>query len=244
MPKEQIYVSEISYNKGQEVFQKISEESAFQFLSVPEDTETLSKLISENNIRGFIADVYPYPDDALYAALPEGAVISRFGVGHDSINKEAASAHGIHVCNTPGVLNTSVKEHFIWLLGAIARNVTRLDRSMRENEWAPLRGIEVKGKTLAILGFGRIAQDICKAVHYGLGMNVVGYDQYDEAQFCQFSGVETFSDFQKEVPVCRITTACKRAVPGTAVRRRRHGMLYESGPTRPNNRAGPCDPRR
>lgn len=206
MSKETIYVSEISYNKGEDVFRRLSEESAFQFTSVPEETESLAAQISENKVRGFIADVYPYHDDALYDALPAGAVISRFGVGHDSIDKEKATAQGIHVCNTPGVLNTSVKEHFIWLLGSLARNVSSLDRSMKEKKWEPVRGVEVKGKTLTILGFGRIAQDICKAVHYGLGMKVIGFDQFSEEEFCKFAGVDTFNDFQKEVPVERITT--------------------------------------
>lgn len=214
MSKEQIYVSEISYNKGKTVFEALSEESDFHFTPVPEDTDSLTALIKENSIRGFIADVYPYLDDALYEALPEGAVISRFGVGHDSIDKEKASARGIHVCNTPGVLNTSVKEQAVWMIGSLARNIPSLDRSMRRNEWEPVRGVEVQGKTLAILGFGRIGQDICRAVHHGLGMKVIGYDQFDESQFCQFAGVETFSDFQKDVPVEKITTDLREAVSG------------------------------
>lgn len=212
MSKEQIYVSEISYNKGEEVFRRLSAETSFEFVSVPEETETLAARISENNVRAFIADVYPYHDDALYNALPPGAVISRFGVGHDSVDKEKASARGIHVCNTPGVLNTSVKEHFLWLLGSLARNVSALDRSMKEKKWEPVRGVEVKGKTLAILGFGRIAQDICQAAHYGLGMKVIGFDQFDEEQFCKFAKVETFRDFKKQVPVERITTDLTDAV--------------------------------
>ncbi len=212
MSKETIFVSEISYAKGENVFTKLTAETDFEFVSVPEDTETLSGLIKEQNVKGFIADVYPYHDDTLYQAFPEGAVISRFGVGHDSIDKEKATAAGITVCNTPGVLNTSVKEQAVWMLGSLARNVVSLDRSMRRKEWEPVRGIEVQGKTLAILGFGRIGQDICKAVHYGLGMNVVAFDQFDQDQFCKFAKVDTFEDFQKDVPVERITTDLEDAV--------------------------------
>jgi len=212
MPKEPILVSEISYAKGASVFEKISSETNFDFISTPEDEDSLCQAIKDHKARGFIADVFPYQSDSLYQALPSGSAISRFGVGHDSINKEKATASGIHVCNTPGVLNTSVKEHAIWLLGALARNVSSLDRSMHQKKWEPVKGIEVKGKTLAILGFGRIAQDICKAAHHGLGMNVIGYDQFDESQFCQFAQVDSFPDFQKQVPVQRITTKLADAV--------------------------------
>lgn len=211
MSKQTIYVSEISYGKGEEVFQRLSAETEFDFVSVPEEEAVLAKLIRENGVRGFIADVYSYVGE-LYEALPAGAAISRFGVGHDSIDKEKATAAGIHVANTPGVLNTSVKEQAMWMIGSLARNVPALDRSMREKRWAPVRGVEVKGKTLAILGFGRIAQDICKAASYGFGMNVVGFDQFSEADFCKFAKVDTFAEFQESVPVSRITTNLEDAV--------------------------------
>ena len=210
--KQTIFVSEISYAKGEDVFTKLSAETDFEFVSVPEETNELASLIQEQGVKGFIADVYPYHDETLYQAFPEGSVISRFGVGHDSIDKEKATAAGITVCNTPGVLNTSVKEQAVWMIGSLARNVVSLDRSMRRKEWEPVRGVEVQGKTLAILGFGRIGQDICKAVHHGLGMKVVGYDMFDQEQFCKFAKVDTFAEFQQQVPVERITTDIEDAV--------------------------------
>ncbi len=211
MKQEIIYVSEISYAKGIDVFEKLSEETEFTFVPVVEEESTLAALIKENGVRGFIADVHSYNSE-LYEALPTGSVISRFGVGHDSVDKQKATAAGIYVTNTPGVLNTSVKEQAMWMIGSLARNIPALDRSMRAQEWSPRRGVEVKGKTLAILGFGRIAQDICKSAHYGFGMNVIGFDQFSEEEFCKFSKVETFEEFQKEVPVARITTDLADAV--------------------------------
>ncbi|NJR41476.1 MAG: hypothetical protein HC767_01250, partial [Akkermansiaceae bacterium] len=126
-------------------------------------------------MRGYIADLFPYKGE-LYDALPAGGAISRFGVGHDSIDKAKATARGIHVANTPGVLNNAVAEHSMWLLGALARSVVRTDRKMRTGEWTPQQGMEVRGRRLSILGFGRIAQDICHKAHYGFRMNVVGFD--------------------------------------------------------------------
>ncbi len=209
---EEIFVSDVSYAKGKSVFERLSkQDNRFHFTPVPEDEATLAPLVREKKVRGFIADLHPYTGE-LYQALPRGAVIARFGVGHDSIDKGLATAAGIHVTNTPGVLNTSVKEHAMWLLGALARQVPALDRSMRDLDWQPARGIEVKGKTLAILGFGRIAQEICSCAHHGFGMQVVGFDQFDEAAFCRMAGLATFREFQKKIPVQRITTDLESAV--------------------------------
>lgn len=211
MTPQTIYVSEVSYAKGADTFQKLTQETNFEFIPVVEEELSLSKKIQENNVKGYIADLFPYTGD-LYDAMPEGSAISRFGVGHDSIDKKKAAAAGIHVANTPGVLNTSVKEQAMWMIGSLARKVPVHDHEMHSNTWNPQRGIEVKGKTLTILGFGRIAQDICKCAHHGFGMNVIGFDQFDQEQFCKFANVDTFEEFQKDIPVSRITTDIKDAV--------------------------------
>ena len=204
MKKQLIYVSKISYAKGIEVFERLTAETNFEFVSVPEEEAELAELIRKNEVSGYIADVYPYSGE-LYEALPRGGSISRFGVGHDSIDKELATKAGIYVANTPGVLNTSVQEQAMWMIGSLARSVPSLDASMRSQEWAPKRGVEIKGKKLAILGFGRIAQDICKCAHYGFGMDVVGLSRSNQEDFCKFAGVASFEDFQKKVPVSRIS---------------------------------------
>ena len=76
----------------------------------------------------------------LYEALGEtggaqGAIISRFGVGHDSIDKHLARQHGIVVTNTPGVLDRSVAEHTLWLIGSLARHVATCHWPMKSGQW-------------------------------------------------------------------------------------------------------------
>src|SRR4029453_16467965 len=72
---------------------------------------------------------------ALYAALPRGGVIARFGVGHDGIDKAKASAAGLLCTNTPGVLNRSVAEHTMLLVGAASRQLLAMSARMARGTW-------------------------------------------------------------------------------------------------------------
>ena len=89
---------------------------------------------------------------------PEGGVIARFGVGHDSVDKELASANGIWVANTPGVLDNAVAEHAVWMIGALARQVHHAHTTTTAGDWKPATGIEVSGRKISILGCGRIGR--------------------------------------------------------------------------------------
>ncbi len=112
---------------------------------------------------------------ALYQALPRGGVIARFGVGHDGIDKGKATAAGILCTNTPGVLDDSVAEHAMLLILAAARRLPALTAEMRAGTWAlGPAGLELRGKTLAIIGSGRIGQATARIASRGFGMRTVG----------------------------------------------------------------------
>lgn len=106
-------------------------------------------------------------------------VIGRAGTGVDNVDVDAATRRGIVVCNAAGSNAVSAAEHAIALLLAQARNVAQAHRSLLEGRWERSRygGIEVTGKTLGVLGFGRIGQMVAERAK-GLGMEVVGYDPY------------------------------------------------------------------
>jgi lactate dehydrogenase-like 2-hydroxyacid dehydrogenase len=114
---------------------------------------------------------------ALYRALHEvagerGSIIARFGVGHDNIEKALAREHGCVIANTPGALDVSVAEHTLWLIGAITRRLPAVDSALRAGEWMTVTGVELAGKTLGLIGFGRIAQCVAAIAHFGFGMTV------------------------------------------------------------------------
>ena len=106
-------------------------------------------------------------------------VIGRAGIGVDNIDIEEASKHGIYVVNSPGGSTRSVAELSIALMFALARKITRADASMKNGEWAKkkLKGIELQGKILGLIGSGRIAQEVAKIANC-LGMHVLVYSPH------------------------------------------------------------------
>jgi D-3-phosphoglycerate dehydrogenase len=106
-------------------------------------------------------------------------VIGRAGVGVDNVDLDAASRRGIVVVNAPTSTVASVAEHALALMFALARNVHRGDATMRAGAWerSKLGGVELAGRTLAVLGMGRIGQQLAERAR-ALGMQVVGYDPY------------------------------------------------------------------
>jgi D-3-phosphoglycerate dehydrogenase len=115
----------------------------------------------------------------LLGLAPKLEVVGRAGVGVDNIDLVAATAAGVLVVNAPDANTISAAEHTFGLLLAQARNIGRAQVSMRDGGWdrAALKGVELHGKTLGIIGFGRIGQLVAtRAVAFG--MTVIAYDPY------------------------------------------------------------------
>ncbi len=111
-------------------------------------------------------------------ASPEAAslkVISRWGVGYDAIDVAAATRQGVIIAYTPGLLNDAVAEYAVSLMFAVARRVHEGHRAMREGVWSSLWGHDVSGRTLGLIGCGRIGQIVARRVS-GFDMRVIAYD--------------------------------------------------------------------
>jgi D-3-phosphoglycerate dehydrogenase len=106
-------------------------------------------------------------------------VIGRAGVGVDNVDVQAATRRGIVVANAPESTVVSAAEHTIGLLVALARNIPQAHAALRQGRWERSRwgGIELAGKTLGVLGFGRIGQQVARRA-VGLGMRVVAHDPF------------------------------------------------------------------
>lgn len=143
-------------------------------MPAPHTESGLSRAIVETGARHVIVGSYAYTSE-LYETLPRGGVIARFGVGHDGVDKAKATRAGLLCTNTPGVLDQSVAEHAMLLILAAARHLTRNASDMRSGTWdlGP-SGSEVRGKTLAVIGCGRIGRATARIATRGFGMRVVG----------------------------------------------------------------------
>ena len=106
-------------------------------------------------------------------------VIGRAGVGVDNVDVDEATRRGIVVANAPESTIVSAAEQTIGLLVALARNIPQAHAALKEGRWERSRwsGIELAGKTLGVIGFGRIGQQVARRA-LGLAMNVVAYDPF------------------------------------------------------------------
>jgi len=115
-------------------------------------------------------------------------VIANYAVGFDNIDIKAATERKIPVTNTPGVLTDAVAEHTISLLMSIARRIPESDKFTKQGRykgWSPMLflGTELKGKTLGIVGLGRIGSAVAERVIKGLGMKVLYNKRHPDKNF-------------------------------------------------------------
>jgi D-3-phosphoglycerate dehydrogenase / 2-oxoglutarate reductase len=115
----------------------------------------------------------------LLAAAPKLQVVGRAGVGIDNIDLDAATESGVLVMNTPGGNAVSVAEHTLALLLALARHVPQLNASIHAGRWekSGAAGTEVRGKTLGLVGLGRVGSEVARRA-LAFEMRVLAYDPY------------------------------------------------------------------
>jgi len=163
--------------------------NGFEVITVNVAQEQLIEYINSNNVKALLVRSATTARKELIDACPGLQLIGRGGVGMDNIDVDYAKSKGLHVINTPASSSASVAELvFAHLYGGV-RFLFDSNRSMPlEGETnfkglkkAYAKGVELRGKTLGIIGFGRIGQEVAK-IGLGVGMNVIAADTYtDEA---------------------------------------------------------------
>jgi D-3-phosphoglycerate dehydrogenase / 2-oxoglutarate reductase len=158
-------------------------------------------------------DAYLCGDDALTRAviqksLPRLKVISKYGIGLDRIDLKAATDLKVPVLFTPGVNHTTVAEHTFALLLAAVRNLVPEANHVAQGRWTRITGTELFGKTLAIVGLGRIGREVAVRAR-AFGMNLLGYGNYWDEDFARQNGiarVEAFDDVLRRADVVSLHT--------------------------------------
>lgn len=137
-----------------------------------------------NNLQGVVACCNQYAKftNKVFDALPDLKMIVRYGVGVDNIDLEAASKHGVQVCNVPDYGTFEVADQALALMMAIVRKVPMANEQVQKKEWdyavmAPIQRLSTM--TVGIIGLGRIGQAFAKRVH-AMGCRVIGYDVYTD----------------------------------------------------------------
>jgi lactate dehydrogenase-like 2-hydroxyacid dehydrogenase len=121
--------------------------------------------------------------DVLSVDPRRARLVANFGVGFNNIDVEAAKARGIAVSNTPDVLTDATADLAMTLLLMVARRTGEGERHLRGGQWTGWRpthmlGTHVTGKTLGMIGMGRIARAVAQRAHHGFGMRVIFHDPY------------------------------------------------------------------
>jgi D-3-phosphoglycerate dehydrogenase / 2-oxoglutarate reductase len=129
-------------------------------------------------------------DAKLLESAPKLRVIGRAGVGVDNIDTDAATRQGIVVMNTPGANAVAVAELTIGLMISLARSIPRANSTMHDGKWdkKTLQGSELRGKTLGIVGLGRIGLEVARRAA-SFGMDIIGYDPFVAPVIARENGV-------------------------------------------------------
>ena len=163
------------------------QQEGFEVITDKVPQEKLIDYINENQIRTLLVRSATKVRKDIVDECPSLKIIGRGGVGMDNIDVEYAREKGIHVINTPAASSASVAELVFAHLFSGARFLTDANRKMPvegDTNFAGLKkaytkGVELRGKTIGIIGFGRIGQEVAK-IALGLGMNVVAVDSFFE----------------------------------------------------------------
>lgn len=181
-------------------------------------------------------DAYLCGDDALTRrvmkkSLPRLKVISKYGIGLDQIDLPAATDLKIPVLFTPGVNHTTVAEHTFALLLAAVRHLVVEANHTAAGRWERMTGHEIHGKTMAIIGFGRIGKEVAKRAS-AFGLKLVGYGNYWDEAFAekyQITRVHDFDEALRQADIVslhtKLTTATRHLINTTNISLLKKGAI-------------------
>lgn len=154
---------------------------------VPLSPSELVATLNEHNPDAVLCLLTDKIDATVFDAAPHAKVFANYAVGFDNIDLTAAKERGVLITNTPDVLTEAVAEYTVSLILALGRRVVESDHFLREGNyhgWEPLLllGTELKGKTLGIVGCGRIGRRVAEIMHRGFGMKIIYHDRTENEE--------------------------------------------------------------
>jgi glyoxylate reductase len=178
--KQKVFITRLIPEAGINLLKEVGfEVEVSDFDGVLPQPQLLQKVKGVDAILSLLTD--KMNAEVMEAAGPQLKIIANYAVGIDNIDLKDAAVHNVIITNTPEVLTESVAEHAIALMFAISRRVVESDQYMRDGKyigWAPMLflGNDLLGKTLGLVGLGRIGAAVAKRMHDGFEMNIIYYD--------------------------------------------------------------------
>jgi len=186
MTSKRIVIAETIAESGLDRLRAAGFEVDVQLDKTPEELREILR-----GAQGLIVRSATMVDAAMLKAGSDLVVVARAGVGLDNIDIEAATIQGVMVVNAPQSNVLSAAEHTMALIMAIARNVPQAHRSLMEGRWerSKWEGIELAGKTLGILGLGRIGTLVAQRAR-AFDMRLIAFDPFVSAERGRELGVD------------------------------------------------------
>ena len=178
--KQKVFITRLIPEAGINLLKEVGfEVEVSDFDGVLPQPQLLQKVKGVDAILSLLTD--KMNAEVMEAAGPQLKIIANYAVGIDNIDLKDAAVHNVIITNTPEVLTESVAEHAIALMFAISRRIVESDQYMRDGKyigWAPMLflGNDLLGKTLGLVGLGRIGAAVAKRMHDGFEMNIIYYD--------------------------------------------------------------------
>lgn len=214
-------------SKALEELRAFSNDLVFNTTGKPLTEDDLLPLLSDCD--GYIAGL-DFVTEKVLKSCGHLKVISRYGAGYDRVDIEAAKALSIPVTNTPGVNAEAVGELAFGLILSAARKIPYLHTSLREGGWVRSTGMELKGKTIGIMGLGAIGKVVARCAK-GFDMKVMAYDPYINEEFCKSNAIKssTFDEVLEQADVISLhlplTDATQHLIGASAFARMKSGAI-------------------
>lgn len=190
--KKKILIVQPIHEEGVRLF-----DEGFEVRVAPDPSiETVVREIK--GVEGVIVRTAPFTAEII-AAADRLKVIGRHGVGVDNIDVKAATKKGIVVVNTPDANATSVAEHTICAIGALAKRMVSYDKAMRAGNWEirnTYQAVDLEGKTLGLVGIGRIGSQVARRAAAAYEMRVIAYDPYVTAEKAREMGITLYAQVE------------------------------------------------
>ena len=186
-------------SKALQELRAFSNDLVFNTTGKPLTEEELLPLLKDCD--GYIAGL-DFVTEKVLKSCSHLKVISRYGAGYDRVDIAAAKALSIPVTNTPGVNAEAVGELAFGLILSVARKIPYLHTSLREGGWVRSTGMELKGKTIGIMGLGAIGKVVARCAK-GFDMTVMAYDPYINEEYCKNNAIKasTFDEVLEHADV-------------------------------------------
>ncbi len=195
-PMKQVLITTTSFQDTPGSHQELLKSNGWEVVSARGPLPEADMLELVGDVDGIICGDDVYSRTVLEKALPRLQYLSKYGIGVDKIDVDAATELGIPVFFTPGVNHTTVAEHVFLLMLSLVKKAAFHVQTVRNGQWKRQTGNEIMGKTIGIIGLGRIGKEVAIRAK-AFGLDVIAYDVYWDEAFANEQGIQRANSFDE-----------------------------------------------